>query len=103
HDALDQSPEWLDPRPGLALAHDQTFLDVPGRQVLQRPAAPVFRLDAAAPPRGRPEGRVTADAGLDAGLLVGAEDPVEGVHALPLPVALIQIQDDGGLLEEVGG
>ena len=55
------------------------------------------------PTRGRPEGRVTANAGLDARFLVGADDPVERVEPLPLPVALVQVQDDGGLLEEVGG
>jgi len=46
---------------------------------------------------------MAADAGLDAGLLVRADDPVERIDSFPLPVALVQIQDDGGLLEEVGG
>jgi hypothetical protein len=38
---------------------------------------------------------------LDAGLLVAAEDSVERVEALVLPVALVQVQDNGGLGEEV--
>jgi hypothetical protein len=46
---------------------------------------------------------MTADAGLDAGLLVRADDPVERIDSFPLPVTLVQIQDDSGLLEEVGG
>ena len=58
---------------------------------------------AAAPTGGRPERRVTADAGLDAGLLVRADDAVERIDAFPLPVTFVQIQDDGGLLEEVAG
>jgi hypothetical protein len=38
---------------------------------------------------------MTADAGLDAGLLVRAEDPIERIDSFPLPVTLVQIQDDG--------
>src|SRR5205807_2127789 len=87
---------------GLAATQDPPLLDIPGRQVLQRPAAPVRRLDAPPPAPGRPQGLVTANAGLDAGLLVRAEDPVERVEALPLPVPLVQIQHHGRLGEEVG-
>ena len=58
-------------------------------------------LDPAASPRPRPEGRVDADAGLDAGLLVAADDAVERVEPLVLPVALVQVQHDRGLGEEV--
>ena len=46
---------------------------------------------------------MTADAGLDADLLVRADDPVERIDAFPLSVTFVEIQDDGGLLEEVAG
>ncbi len=103
HHLLDQSPERLDSCLGLAEAHHQPLLNVPGRQILQRPATLVFRFDSPTTTWGRPKGRVTADAGLDAGLLVRADDPVKPIDSFALPVTLVQIQDDGGLLEEVGG
>src|SRR5258707_989579 len=76
HHLLDQSPERLDARLGLAKTHDQSLPDAPGGQVLQRPTTLVFRLDSPPPTRGRPEGLVTANASLDTGLLVRADDPV---------------------------
>src|SRR5262249_57068230 len=103
HHLLDQPPERLDARPGFAAAQDPPSLDVPGRQVLERPAALVLRRDSARPLRARLQRRVPADAGLYAGLLVAAEDLVEWVEPLPLVVALVQVQDYRGLGEEVGG
>ncbi len=103
HDVPDQSPERFDAGLGLAQAHDPPLLNVPGGQGLQRPAAVVFRFDSPAPTGSRPEARVTADAGLDADLLVRADDPVERIDAFPLSVTFVEIQDDGGLLEEVAG
>src|SRR5947209_4445456 len=83
--------ERLDARPGFAAPQHAPLLDIPGRQVLQRPAPLVLRFDAPAPFRPRLKGRMNAKAGLDAGLLVAAEDPVERVESLPLPVALVQV------------
>jgi hypothetical protein len=102
HHLLHQPPERPDPGFGLAAAHDPPPLHVPGRQVLQRPAPLVLVLHAAPAPRPWRQGWVGADAGLDAGLLVAADDPVERVEALVPPVALIQVEHGGGLGEEVG-
>jgi hypothetical protein len=44
---------------------------------------------------------MAADAGLDARLLVGAQDAVERVEAVPVPGSLVQVEDPGGLAEEV--
>src|SRR5438045_8109291 len=50
--------------------------------------------------RGR-QGAMAADAGLDACLLVGAEDVVSGAQGLALPHARIEVQNRPGLLSEV--
>ena len=42
-------------------------------------------------------------AGLDAGLLVGAEDVVLGAQGLALPPARIEVQNGAGFVGEVGG
>src|SRR5262245_30073168 len=49
HDLIDQSHEWLDSRVFFAATENQTTTDVPRRQVLQCPAAPIFELNS----RGR--------------------------------------------------
>jgi hypothetical protein len=49
-------------------------MDVPGGKVLEGSAALVLELDAHGPTRRRRQRRVTADPGLDARLLVGADD-----------------------------
>ncbi len=45
---------------------------------------------------------MAAATGLDAGLLVGAEDVVLGAQGLALPPACIEVQNRSGLLGEVG-
>ena len=45
---------------------------------------------------------MAAAAGLDAGLLVGAEDVILGAQGLALPHARIEVQNRAGLLGEVG-
>jgi hypothetical protein len=59
---------------------------------LQGTAALVFVLDAGWSVRGGGQGWMAADAGLNAGLLVGTEDVVLGAKGLALPEAPIQIQ-----------
>ncbi len=46
---------------------------------------------------------MAADTGLNAGFFRRRDDPVERIDSFPLPVSLVQIQDNGGLLEEAGG
>ena len=75
---------------------------IPGSQILQGTAALVLVFDIGRSAHGRRQGRVAADAGLDAGLLVGAEDVVLGAKALALPSAGIQVQNGAGLLSEMG-
>src|SRR5262249_12616374 len=88
--------------PGFAAAHHPPVLDVPGRQVLQRSAAFVLRRYSAASPRSGFERRVFANTGLDAGLLIAAEDVVEGVAPFPLVVTRVQIQSHRRLFTDVG-
>src|ERR671930_1620523 len=51
---------------------------------------------------GAGAGRMAADAGLDAGLLISTEDVVFGAKGLALPGARIQIQNRSSLLRKVG-
>src|SRR5438093_13135836 len=74
---------------------------IPGSQILQGTAALVLVFDRGRSAHGWRQGRVAADAGLDAGLLVGAEDVVLGAKALALPSARIQVQNGAGLLSEL--
>src|SRR4051794_16737638 len=92
HHLLDQAPERYDPRPGLATPHDQALLDVPGRQILQGTAPFVLGLDASGTPRTRAEALMTADAGPDTRLLVGAEEAVFRVEAFGSPQPRIQVE-----------
>src|SRR6266571_1201811 len=66
---------------------------IPGSQILQGTAALVLVFDIGRSAHCKRQGRVAADAGLDAGLLVGAEDVVLGAKALALPSAGIQVQN----------
>src|SRR5262245_49402228 len=71
---------------------------VPGSQILQGTTALVFILDIGRAPRCGRQGGMAAAAGLDAGLLVGAEHVVLGPQALAWPHARIQVQNRAGLI-----
>src|SRR5262249_34533508 len=103
HDLTDQPPEGVDAGLELAAPHDVTTPDVPGRQVLQGPAPFVLGLDAQGALRGGPQAGVAADAGLNAGLLVGTDDVVFRTQGLAAPQARIQVQDRAGFLGELRG
>jgi len=75
---------------------------IPCGQIWQGAAALVFVFDIGRSARCGGQGGMAADAGLDAGLLVGTEDVVLGAKALALPSAGIQVQNRSGLLGEVG-
>ena len=92
--------EGLDAVLGRAAVEDLGAPDVPGGQVAQRAHALVLVLDPlSVAGRGGQRG-VLAGAGLDGGLLVGADDVVAGVQALALPVAGVEVEDRAGALGE---
>ncbi len=59
-------------------------------------------LDLLAVAGGRGQRSVESPAGLDRGLLVGADDEVAGLEPPSLPAALVEVEDAPGLLGEVG-
>src|ERR1700678_1096916 len=101
HYLLDQASERFDAGLGFAAAHDPPLLNVPGRQVLQRPTPLVLRGHSAASSRSGLQRWVFANACLDTGLLVAADNPVERVESLVLPVALVEVQHHSSLGKEV--
>lgn len=84
-----------------APAHDLGTMYAVGGQVSEGAEAVVLALGLHRPPRPRREREVDTPAGLDAGLLVGAEHVVVLAKRLPFPYPLVEIQDAGGLEGEV--
>jgi hypothetical protein len=77
-------------------------LDVPAGEVAERPLAGVFVLDQLAITAGLGcFGRVLARPGLDRGLLITAHDEIAWFEQLPLPAALIQVEDPPGLVAKL--
>ena len=77
------------------------MVDVVGGQVGQGAEAVVLALGPHRPPRPWREREVDAHAGLDAGLLIGAEHVVVLAERLPFPFPLVEVQDAGGFEGEV--
>src|SRR5262245_20344275 len=100
HDLAYQTAEGLDARLRLAAAHDVAAPDIPGGQVLQGAAAVVLELDPPPAAGGGAPAGMAADAGLDARLLLRADDAVLGREGLSLPEAGVQVKDDASLLGE---
>src|ERR687884_691219 len=99
---LDQAAKGCKTGRQFTPAHDISPTDVPGGQILQGSTALVCVLDIGHwARRGRQRGMATA-AGLDAGLLVGAEDVVLGPQGFALPPARIEVQNRAGLGNEEG-
>ena len=93
HDLADQPPERLDAGLGLAAPEQPGPVDVPGGEVLEGPAALVLELDPHDPACRRRQGRVTADAGLDARLLIGADHELVVPEPPSFPLARVQVED----------
>jgi hypothetical protein len=89
HHLLDEPGEGRDAGSGLAPAGDLSAVDVPAGQVGQGAPAPVVVLDAHRAGLARGQGGVAAAAGLDGGLLIGADDPVASAQ----PRAPMAIRD----------
>jgi hypothetical protein len=102
HDLGDQPIERLDPGGGFAAAEQAGVVDIPGGQVGQRAAALVLVLDAHAAGLGGWQSGVAAAAGLDGGLLIGADDVLIGTELRCLEDPLVQVQDHPSLGGEVG-
>ncbi len=101
HDLGGEPAERFDAGGGLAAAEDFGAVDVPGGQVLQRPATAVFELDPAGAAGRGGQGGVAAQAGLDGGLLVGGDHVVASAERLAFPFSRVQVQHAGGLGLEV--
>src|SRR2546422_8544782 len=73
---LDQPAKGLNPSRRFTSPYDMPPADVPGGQILQGTTALIFVLDRGRSAWRRTQGRMAPAAGLDAGLLIGAEDGV---------------------------
>jgi len=108
---VDEAVKGLDPAFGLRAAEDPrrsatAAPDVERCEVGERAPALVGVLDSQPTGARRSAERlVHARAGLDRGLLIGADDEVAGVKSLSLPASLVEVEHGAGLLEEgrVGG
>ena len=99
---VDQSAKGFNPGRRFTAPYHIPPVYIPCGEILQGPTALVFVLDigrSAWP--GRQRG-MTADAGLNTGLLVGTEDVVLGAKALALPLAPIEVQNRASFLGKVG-
>src|SRR5262249_31276867 len=99
---LDQPAKGFNTDPRFTPAHDISPAYVPSGKILQGTLAFVFVLNIGRSAWcGRQGGMATA-AGLDAGLLVGAEDVVLVPQGCALPHARIEVQNRASLVSEVG-
>ncbi len=97
----DEAIEGLDAGRALTAAEDLGPVHVQRGQVGPGAAAPVLVLDPHRPARRRRLRDVPTHAGLDAGLLVGADDEVVAFQALSLPFPRVEVEDVSGLGGEV--
>ena len=96
HDLLDESVERLDPGRPFTASEDLRPPDVPGREVGERPGPLVFVLDPARPTGSGWRSGVDPGAGLDARLLVGADDVLVRAQWLAPETTGIQVEDRAG-------
>ncbi len=102
HDLGHQPAEGLDAGLGLAAAEQPGPVDVPGGEILERPAALVLVLDPHGPVGRRWQGRATAEASRDARLLVSADDGLVVPMPATVPLAGIEVEDERRLGPEGG-
>jgi hypothetical protein len=96
-----QAAKRLDAGRRFTPAHHVSPADLPGRELWPGATAFVLVFEAHRSARGGRQGRVTADAGLDARLLVGTEKVVLGAKGRALPGARLHVQNRSGLLGDV--
>ena len=102
HHLLRQPGERRDPGGVLAPAGDLSAVNIPGGQVGQRAAAAVVVLDSHRAGFAGRQGGVAAAAGLDGGLLIGADHVVAGTQRPAAPGPGVQVQHRGGPGRELG-
>ena len=96
-----QSSKRFDSGRCFATPHHISAANVPGRQILQRSAALVFAFDPCSPARPRRQRRMDANAGLNARLLVRADDTVRVFQGFSVPMSRVQVKDRPGLFQEL--
>ena len=101
HDLGDEASELIDAGRLLATAEDLGAVYVERRQVGPRPGAGVLVFDAGGTVGTGWQGGMFADAGLNAGFLVGGEYELVTAQAFALPLLGIQIEDAPGLEGEL--
>src|SRR5271166_5836905 len=101
HHLIDQAAERGDTGLRFASTKNSSAADIPGSEVLQSPTPPIFVLNAHWTARTSRQSRVTPDAGLDARLLVRADDVVPAAQRLTVPQAGVQVQDAPGFVGEL--
>src|SRR5712692_4232704 len=101
HDLRDEAIEGLDAGGLLTTAEDLCSVHVEGSHVGPSATASVLVLDPCSLSGARRQGRMFADASLDAGLLVGADHELVGFEGFALPLAGVEIEDAPGLGGEV--
>src|SRR5439155_2766591 len=99
---LDQPAKGFNPGRRFTPPYDIPPADVPGGQILQGTTALIFVFGIGRSFRRGRQGRMAPAAGLDAGLLIGAEDVVLRPQGLALPPARIEVQNRAGFVNEVG-
>ncbi len=101
HHLIDQSAERVDSGLILASTQDSTAANVPDSQVLQGSAPSILMLHSHGASRTRRQSRVTSDSGLDARLLVRADDIIPTTQRFAVPGASIQIQHSPSFFGEL--
>jgi hypothetical protein len=77
-------------------------VNIEGREIGPRTRTAVLMLDPRGVSGSRRQGLLSADACLDAGLLVGADHKLVRFKALSLPVPGVEIQNAAGLAHKLG-
>ena len=102
HDLIDQASERLDTGRRFQPPEQLGPVDIPGGQVGPGAAAGVFVLHTQGPARPGGGGWMAAQAGLEGGLLVGADHVLAGAESFAFELAGVEIEDPTGLGAEVG-
>lgn len=97
HHLFDESIKTGDAIARLAAAEQFCTVHIDGSHVGPRPAAGVLVLDFHHRIRLRGKTQMFSAAGLNAGLFIGAQNKILFAKGLPIPEAMIQIQDAAGL------
>jgi hypothetical protein len=102
HHLANEPREGSDAGLAFTAAEDSGLMDVPGGQIGPGSLAHVFVLDTHRAAGLWSGTAVSASAGLNAGLLVGADDEIVPPQWPPLPDAFVEVEDSAGLVGEEG-